>query len=232
MARVKREFILNKENIKDPRVKRFLPELTKENIKELEEVALLMMDGTDIILSYLIEDYTKKLATLETTQEKLNYLLLLKCEAEDIEFSTWQKNQLRDNKLNLIAPPEKKIITIPFSQYRNNDALYQWLEMKIEGLKESSKTETIRDFEEEEIPKTDKQKVAWLISIGVIDFIKTTHKVNSHSVIGKILGIGTGIKSNTIKVYLDRFYDKKLGSYDVSEFESYLTIKKTKYELK
>ena len=171
--------------------------------------------------------------SLKEVEEILIYFLFEKHEREILLLNRFEI--LRSTpKLN----SRGQIVTL--EEIYSSDYELNFLKKNIEMTEEVIRTKKnfkktslpIINETEEEIPETDKQKVAWLISIGIIDFIKTTHEVTSHSVIGHILGIGTGIKSNTIKVSLDRFYDDHFKTYNISEYESYCTTKKTKYRLK
>ncbi len=67
---------------------------------------------------------------------------------------------------------------------------------------------------EEDLPEEFQQRIAWLYSIGVIDYLKQEYGCTSELHIGKILSYGVGIPADTIRNYIRRFEGtNKLDDY-------------------
>lgn len=88
--------------------------------------------------------------------------------------------------------------------------LIPFFEEQLLILEEEKKKPKEKVEELEIIPDEIQQRIAWLYSIGIIDYIKEKHKIHSPSTIGKILSKGTGVKWNTIKKTIERIESENL----------------------
>jgi hypothetical protein len=61
--------------------------------------------------------------------------------------------------------------------------------------------------EEQLVINEDQEKIIWLYSLGVIQYLESKFKTASPSTLGSILEIGVGVKKNTIKKTIERIRD-------------------------
>lgn len=171
-------------------------ELTAKLLSDIERAKIMYYEDTT--------HYIKtQLTTFETKKEKVKFLkdfLRNKINSnEDYEI------YIRKNILNIAPEIGVKIINFVFDTPNKIDKVNDYINREIE-YHSSIDYET----EIEIIPEEIQQRIAWLYSIGIIDYIKEKHKTHSPSTIGKILSKGTGVKWNTIKKTIERIESENL----------------------
>lgn len=92
----------------------------------------------------------------------------------------------------------------------NNKTFVQWLNKRKIDLQQPGVEKT----EIEIIPTEIQQRIAWLYSTGVIDYLGKVYENHNSSLIGNVLSKGIGVRSDTIRKTIDRLREGKIETYN------------------